>query len=336
MRDENKQNRRPGFPSHTASSLSVSTITGPQKVLDAALCSGLATDPLGNVASRRGLRRAVTFCRRRRRRSARARACEHIRVPPLVHARTHTLAVLARTRARIAAQPLVDRPVAPTCRVGGPSRFFRCRRPSADRPSRRRQRRRRWQRRRRRVRVVDPETRSSARVRARERNARENRTGRARARARDRWLARVYVKRTPCQGARRVRGAESRVKPAGLPKLGEPARNGGSCEAARRDSPRENSAGNQTGSTPPREACGETFRVQTTACTHGDGGAATRRDAARRRRRRDAAGRDAGAERRGDWVARLLLSFSLSLSASPLLATEWSITRDFQHRPKRV
>jgi len=114
------------------------------------------------------------------------------------------------------------------------------------------------------------------------RNFRENRTARARvcmSNAR-------HVKR-----ARRIGAEESRVKPAGLPKLGVPARIVGPCEAARRDSSRENSAGNQTGVYGPREACGETFRVQTTACTHGDGGAATRRDAARRRRRRDAATR---------------------------------------------
>lgn len=65
-------------------------------------------------------------------------------------------------------------------------------------------------------------------------------------RARAHTRARVYVKRTPCQTAHGgYGGAESRVKPAGLPKLGGPARIGGSCGATRRDSPRENSAGNQ-------------------------------------------------------------------------------------------
>lgn len=174
--------------------------------------------------------------------------------------RTHT-AAHRRARARSAAQPLVDRPVAAMCRVGGSPRFFLAVSVRPDRP---------WRA------TSSPRRSAQRRARARQ-NVRENRMARART------LARACVRRrTPCQRARRIRGAESRVKPAGLPKLGGPARIGGSCGAARRDSPRENSAGNQMWRTVPREACGETFRVQTTACTHGDGGAATRRDAARR------------------------------------------------------
>ena len=58
--------------------------------LAAALCSGLVTDPLGNVASRRDLRRDVTF----RRRLSRTHTHIHIHSRIPLHPQT-----LARTRA---------------------------------------------------------------------------------------------------------------------------------------------------------------------------------------------------------------------------------------------
>ncbi|KYM83562.1 hypothetical protein ALC53_05962 [Atta colombica] len=80
----------------------------------------------------------------------------------------------------------------------------------------------------------------------------------------------------------------SKVKPASLPKLEGSARIGGSCEAARRDSPRENSAGNQMRSTAARGRRAARRFAYRQLHVH-TATVAPRRGAARRRRRRDAA-----------------------------------------------
>jgi len=122
------------------------------------------------------------------------------------------------------------------------------------------------------------------RARARAGKRRENQKARARAR--------VCQTHAMSNAARRVR-AESKVKPASLPKLEGSARIGGSCEAARRDSPRENSAGNQMRSTAARgRRAARRFayrQLHVHTATVAPRRGAARRGAARRRRRRDAA-----------------------------------------------
>lgn len=272
------------------------------------------------VAARLASRRDV------RRRRSRAHIHTH------THTRTHSFTLThaptpagarAHARAPRRNQPLVDRPVAPTCRVGGSPRFFFAVGVRPDRPSRwRRRRRRRYARVRRRASA-------SLRDRARERTL-EN-VAKIGRRAR----ARVCQTHAMSNATRRVRAAESKVKPASLPKLGGPARIGGSCEAARRDSPRENSAGNQMGSTvargrrAARRFAYRQLHVHTTTVAPRRG--ATRCGAVVVAMPHCVAWRSVRGKGGKNWLA---LSFSVHLAVSS--SSRKGVMCDFQHWRKRV